>query len=114
MNTKRDYYDVLGVKKTSTEKEIKTAYRKLAKKYHPDTNVNNKEAEQKFKEITEEICIFQEEGRMERIRNSISVEVEEMTFSRISSVICSREGTGQMQEEDTDRKSMEAMRFLEI
>lgn len=53
MNTKRDYYDVLGVKKTSTEKEIKTAYRKLAKKYHPDTNVNNKEAEQKFKEITE-------------------------------------------------------------
>lgn len=50
---KRDYYEVLGVKKTSTEKEIKSAYRKLAKKYHPDTNANNKGAEQLFKEITE-------------------------------------------------------------
>lgn len=50
---KRDYYELLGLKKTATEKEIKSVYRKLAKKYHPDTNANNKEAEQKFKEITE-------------------------------------------------------------
>ena len=50
---KRDYYDCLGVKKTATEKELKSAYRKLAKKYHPDTNPGDKQAEQRFKEITE-------------------------------------------------------------
>ena len=50
---KRDYYDVLGVSKTADEKAIKRAYRKLAKKYHPDTNQGNQTAEQKFKEITE-------------------------------------------------------------
>lgn len=48
-----DYYKILGVSKTATEKEIKTAYRKLARKYHPDVNPDNKEAELKFKEINE-------------------------------------------------------------
>ena len=51
--TKRDYYDILGVKKESKEQEIKSAYRKLAKKYHPDANPNNAEAEKLFKEVTE-------------------------------------------------------------
>ena len=50
---KRDYYDVLGIGKQADEKEIKRAYRKLAKKYHPDMNPGDKDAEQKFKEITE-------------------------------------------------------------
>jgi curved DNA-binding protein len=48
-----DYYKILGVPKTATEKEIKSAYRKLARKYHPDLNPDNKEAERKFKEINE-------------------------------------------------------------
>jgi curved DNA-binding protein len=48
-----DYYKILGVSKTSTDKEIKNAYRKLARKYHPDLNQDNKEAERKFKEINE-------------------------------------------------------------
>lgn len=48
-----DYYQILGVPKTATEKEIKSAYRKLARKYHPDLNPNDKDAEQKFKEINE-------------------------------------------------------------
>lgn len=48
-----DYYKVLGLSKTATEKEVKSAYRKLARKYHPDLNPDNKEAEIKFKEINE-------------------------------------------------------------
>jgi curved DNA-binding protein len=48
-----DYYKVLGISKKATEKEIKAAYRKLARKYHPDLNPDNKDAEAKFKEINE-------------------------------------------------------------
>lgn len=48
-----DYYKILGVSKTATESDIKKVYRKLARKYHPDLNPNNKEAEKKFKEINE-------------------------------------------------------------
>jgi len=48
-----DYYKILGINKGATEKEIKKAYRKLARKYHPDLNPDNKDAEKKFKEINE-------------------------------------------------------------
>src|SRR5216684_2727989 len=49
----KDYYKILGVSKDASEKDIKQAYRKLARKYHPDVNPDNKEAEEKFKEINE-------------------------------------------------------------
>ncbi|MFK5973325.1 MAG: J domain-containing protein [Flavobacteriaceae bacterium] len=48
-----DYYKVLGISKNATEKDIKTAYRKLARKYHPDVNPNDTAAEQKFKKVNE-------------------------------------------------------------
>ena len=53
MAAKRDYYDVLGISRSADKGTIKRAYRKLAKKYHPDTNAGNAQAEEKFKEATE-------------------------------------------------------------
>ena len=53
MADKRDYYEVLGVDKSADDATLKKAYRKLAKKYHPDVNPGDKEAEAKFKEIKE-------------------------------------------------------------
>ena len=53
MKTKQDYYDTLGISKDADDASIKRAYRKMAKKYHPDVNPGDKEAEAKFKEATE-------------------------------------------------------------
>ena len=58
MADKRDYYEVLGVDKSADDATLKRAYRKLAKKYHPDVNPGDKEAEAKFKEATEAYTIL--------------------------------------------------------
>lgn len=58
MADKRDYYEVLGVGKNASDSELKSAYRKLAKKYHPDTNPGDKEAEVKFKEASEAYAVL--------------------------------------------------------
>ena len=56
--TKRDYYEVLGVPKDADEAALKKAYRVLAKKYHPDANPGDKEAEAKFKEASEAYSVL--------------------------------------------------------
>lgn len=66
MAEKRDYYEVLGIAKTASADEIKSAYRKLAKKYHPDLNPGDKEAEEKFKEIGEAYEILSDQQKRAR------------------------------------------------
>ena len=58
MAEKRDYYEVLGVGKNASDSELKSAYRKLAKQYHPDTNPGDKEAEARFKEASEAYAVL--------------------------------------------------------
>ncbi|HEY6843950.1 MAG TPA: J domain-containing protein [Thermoanaerobaculia bacterium] len=59
----KDYYQLLGVSKTASEEEMKKAYRALAKKYHPDRNKGNKEAENKFKEISEAYAVLSDKEK---------------------------------------------------
>ena len=63
---KRDYYEVLGLARTATSQEIKTAYRKLAVQYHPDRNPDNPEAENKFKEIAEAYAVLSDSSKREK------------------------------------------------
>jgi molecular chaperone DnaJ len=63
---KRDYYDILGVSKDASSEELKKAYRKMALKYHPDKNPNNKEAEEKFKEAAEAYEVLSNPDKRQR------------------------------------------------
>lgn len=63
MATKKNYYDILGIKKDAKADEIKKAYRKLARKYHPDVNPNDKAAEDKFKEVQEAYDVLSDEKK---------------------------------------------------
>lgn len=66
MADKRDYYEVLGVDKSASAEDIKKAYRQLAKKYHPDLNPGNKEAEEKFKEVNEAYEVLSDSDKKAR------------------------------------------------
>src|ERR1700741_1361947 len=61
--TNKDYYATLGVKKTASQEDIRKAFRKLARKYHPDVNPGDKKAEEKFKEISEANDILSDEKK---------------------------------------------------
>ena len=106
---KRDYYEVLGVSKDADDATIKKAYRQLAKKYHPDMNPGDKEAEIKFKEASEAYAVLSDADKRRQYDqfghaafdggagggaggfggDLISMEQISATFSEISSEICS-------------------------
>jgi len=65
-NTRRDYYTVLGVPRTATEKDIKSAYRKLARKHHPDVNPGDKKSESLFKEIGEAYSVLSDSEKRKK------------------------------------------------
>src|SRR6056297_2739634 len=62
----KDYYKTLGVDKNASKEEIKKAYKRLAKKYHPDLNKDNPEAEQKFKEVNEAASVLGDENKRQQ------------------------------------------------
>ena len=64
---KRDFYDVLGVGKSASPEELKSAYRKLAVKHHPDKNPGNKAAEDKFKEASEAYGILSDQKKKKKL-----------------------------------------------
>lgn len=66
MAEKRDYYEVLGLQKGAGEDDIKKAYRKLAKQYHPDLNPGDKTAEAKFKEVNEAYSVLSDPEKKQR------------------------------------------------
>ena len=66
MSSKRDYYEVLGVPRTSNDREIKSAYRRLAVKFHPDKNPNDPEAEERFKEAAEAYAVLSDTDQRAR------------------------------------------------
>src|SRR5262249_55567679 len=63
---KRDYYDVLGVARGASDKEIRNAYRKLARKYHPDLNPDDKAAETQFKEVSEAYEVLSDQDKRKK------------------------------------------------
>ena len=66
MAEKRDYYEVLGVSKTASEDEIKKAYRKLARQYHPDLHPDDKDCAEKFKEVNEAYEVLSDSSKKAR------------------------------------------------
>src|SRR3954465_11590967 len=64
--SKRDYYEVLGIARTASEQEIKSAYRRLAVKFHPDKNPGDAEAEDKFKEAAEAYSVLSDADQRRR------------------------------------------------
>ena len=79
---KRDYYEVLGVKRDATLDELKKTYRKLAKKHHPDVNPGNKQSEEKFKEISEAYMILSDPEKRKKY-DQVGFQAFEADFDRM-------------------------------
>lgn len=78
----KDYYKILGVDKNASDEEIKRAYRRLARKYHPDLNPGNKEAEEKFKEINEAYSVLGDPEKRKQYDRGETFNFEGFDFSR--------------------------------
>ncbi|MEI7641381.1 MAG: DnaJ C-terminal domain-containing protein [bacterium] len=87
----KDYYSILGVGKQATEDQMKSAYRKLAKQYHPDLNPGNKQAEEKFKEINEAYEVLSDKKKRAQYEQVKEAQSRGYDFSN------ARQGTGQRQ-----------------
>ena len=106
---KRDYYEVLGVAKDASEEDIKKAYRKLAKKYHPDMNPGDKNAEAKFKEASEAYAILSDAEKRQKYDQfgfaapaALAALISIRPISAIFSAICSAISSAA---EDADRRA---------
>jgi len=77
-----DYYQILGIGRSANAAEIKKAYRKLARRYHPDVNPDKPEAEKKFKEIQEAYAVLSDDGKRQQYD----------TFGRVDGGWCPRRG----------------------
>lgn len=87
-----DYYKILGITKSASEADIKKAYRKLARKYHPDLNPNDKEAEHKFKEINEANEVLSHpENRKNTINTVKTGKMQRLMKKLVSNVIASNQ-----------------------
>src|SRR5437763_1014114 len=84
---KRDYYEVLGLSRGATEAEIKSAYRKLAVRYHPDKNPGDQEAEEKFKEAAEAYSVLsdaEQRARYDRFGHAGSAAARVASYRRLA------------------------------
>lgn len=78
----KDYYKILQIERTATPEEIKKSFRKLAKKFHPDVNKNNKKAEELFKEINEAYSVLSDENKKAEYDNKLLGKEEHRTGFR--------------------------------
>ena len=97
---KRDYYEVLGIQRSASEDEIKKAYRKLAKQYHPDLNPGNAEAEQKFKEVNEAYEVLSDANKKARY--------DQLSRQKESTSLVKREQTQRLEQNEANIKLAEA------
>ena len=100
---KRDYYEVLGVSRSASETEIKTAYRKMAVKYHPDKNPGNPEAEDMFKECAEAYEVLSNTDKRARYdrygHQGLRTGQDYHTYSNINDIFSAFGGAGSIFEE---------------
>src|SRR5438132_1107006 len=82
MSEKRDYYEVLGVARGASEDDIKKAFRRLARQYHPDLNAGDKKSESSFKEVNEAYEVLSDQEKRRRSRSQLDPDVSQLQGAR--------------------------------